>query len=75
MSDDNVIPMRGLVMYQDEDPAITLEKAKAWGCKRVLILGETEDGKLIWGGSFSDTPVMNWMLDICKAELIEATKK
>jgi hypothetical protein len=71
MSDDsNVIPMRGLIMYQDEAPEITLEKAKAWGMKRCVVVGESPDGKLIFGMSFSDVETINWMLDLAKAQLI-----
>lgn len=70
MPDGNVIPMRGLITTVDEPPEQMLEKAKAWGMKRCVVLGEDADGKLVWGASFSDAETINWLLDLAKYDII-----
>lgn len=70
MADDNVVPMRGLITTVDEPPAQVLEKAKDWGMKRCVVLGEGQDGRLVWGASFSDAETINWLLDLAKHDII-----
>lgn len=67
---DNVIPMRGLVTTVEEPPETHLEKAKAWKMTRCVVIGEDENGDFVWGASFSETPIINWLLDLAKYELI-----
>ena len=52
------------------DPADVLEKAKGWGLKRVVIVGEDHDGKPMFGGSTADVHFINFILDLAKKDLL-----
>lgn len=54
-----------------EDPAITLERAKGWGLKSVVIIGFTPDDELQFGGSISDAPEILLLLELAKKRLFE----
>lgn len=54
-----------------EPPEKVLEKAKGWGMEAVMIIGHDVEGNLIWGGSISDSPLINWLLDAAKHELLK----
>lgn len=38
--------------------------------QRCIVIGEDENGELVWGGSFSEADTINWMLDLAKYDLI-----
>lgn len=65
----DAIKITGLITTVPEAPSDLLEKAKSWGAARVLVIAETEDGQLMWGGSFGDAAGINWLLDLAKTDL------
>jgi hypothetical protein len=52
------------------DPIEILEKAKAWGLERVVVLGWKEGGEFMFGGSHSEVAEANLLLDLGKRALI-----
>lgn len=48
-----------------------LEKAKLWGMKKVVVIGLDDDGDLCFGGSFSDVPLINFILDKAKFSMLD----
>lgn len=66
---ENVLPFTGATTVP-EPPEQILEKAKAWNMRRCIVVGEDENGELVWGGSFSEADGINWLLDLAKYDLI-----
>lgn len=68
----NVISLAdfGHTTYADENPVETLEKAKLWGLKNVVIVGFMENGDFAWGGSTSDMFEVNALADILKQTIL-----
>lgn len=60
----------GTVTCVIEPPEQVLEKAKAWGMDRCLILGFDEDGALHMGGSFSNLAEMVLLLEAGRHRLM-----
>jgi hypothetical protein len=50
----------------DVPPEETLNSAKRWGMTKCIIIGIAEDNELCFGGSFSDVPLINLLLDRAK---------
>lgn len=48
-----------------------LEKAKLWDLERVLVIGHDGDGKLKWGGNFSEKEIIHWLLSCAQRDLLE----
>lgn len=47
-----------------------LEKAKNWEMIKCIVVGIDADNELCFGGSFSDTPLINLLLDHAKNHII-----
>lgn len=52
-------------------PEELLDAAKSWEMTKCMVLGIDVDGELCFGGSFSDVPLMNLLLDHAKRYVIE----
>jgi FMN phosphatase YigB (HAD superfamily) len=59
--DENIINI-GILTDSDDTPQNILEKAKEWGMKACVIIGEDENGKLRFGGSHNDPRLISWLL-------------
>lgn len=55
----------------DEPPPQLLEKAKAWGMTRCVVVGFDEQGELCFGGSFGDTACALLMLKLAERQLLD----
>lgn len=55
----------------DEPPEQLLEKAKAWGMERCVVVGFDEAGELCFGGSFGDTACALLMLKLAERQLLD----
>lgn len=69
MTDGNVLAFTGATTVP-EPPEQFLEKAKAWKMRRCIVIGEDENGGLVWGGSFSEAATINWLIDLAKYDLM-----
>ena len=67
-----MIKFTGITVAPQEPEAI-LEIAKSWDMKRCIIVGEDSNGDLVFGGSFSESDKMNWLLDAAKRQLFDST--
>lgn len=69
----NVVSLadHGHVNYLDENPVETLEKAKLWGLKNVVVIGMAENGDFVWGGSTCDTFEVNALADYLKQSILK----
>lgn len=47
-----------------------LDKAKSWKMTKCLVVGIDMNNELCFGGSFSDTPLINLLLDHAKNQII-----
>lgn len=56
----------------DEPAESLLEKAKAWGMTRCLVVGDDENGKLRIGGSISDVAELLFLLKRAERNLLDA---
>lgn len=64
-----IIPL-GTVTCVDEPPDTLLEKAKAWGMDRCVVLGFDENGGFYFGGSFSNLAEIVLLLEAGKHRLM-----
>lgn len=67
---DNVLPFTGITCLP-EPPTEFLEKAKAWGMERCLVIGFDENGNLMGGASFSELNDMIFLLELFKRNILE----
>lgn len=58
--DETVVPFGGITTV-DEPAEYALEKAKAWGCDAVVVVG-AKGGGAVMGGSTSDAALVAWLL-------------
>jgi len=65
-----VLPFEGLTTVEIP-PAELLDKAKEWGMTKCLVIGVDVDGDLCFGGSFSDVPLINLLLDHAKLHILD----
>lgn len=70
-SGDNVVRFPGVTMI-DLSPDVILEHAKTHKFKTVLIIGITDEGNCEMFSSPIDVKELNWMLDVCKYEILAA---
>lgn len=47
-----------------------LDAAKTWGMVKCVVVGFNEDNELCFGGSTSDVPMINWLLDLAKQQIL-----
>lgn len=47
-----------------------LDAAKTWNMTKCIVVGVDEDDELCFGGSTSDVPMINWLLDLAKQQLL-----
>ena len=66
----DILPMQGIT-FAPETPESVLEKAKAWGMERCIILGFDEHGGLISGGSFCEAGDIVLLLEMAKKFIVE----
>jgi len=66
---DNVVDFTGSTRVE-VSPSEVLKMAEQWGMTRCIIIGEDDDGLMMFGGSFSDTALINLLLDRAKAEVL-----
>ncbi len=69
-----VVPFPGDTKI-DEPPEGVLEKAKAWGMERCIVLGWKEDGTFCFGGSFSELGEIILLLRSGEHHLMAANPK
>lgn len=70
MSDDNVIPLRGLTKL-DVPPEKVLAGAADGNLRQVVIIGWTGEGKMFFASSYGNGAETNWLLDQAKLALLE----
>lgn len=68
---DNVALLPGA----DVPPTIVLEKAKEWGLKSVVIVGEDTSGGLVYGMSIPGMPEIVFLLESAKRAILEEAFK
>lgn len=67
----SVVPFTGITILP-EAPETLLEKAKAWGLERVLVVGMTANGEFIMGGSHSEIAESVLLLELAKRDFLDA---
>lgn len=67
---DNVVPFNGIT-YGDMDPKVVLQAAIDRNLDNVVVLGYLENGDMYFAGSTSDGPLVLWLLENFKAELMQ----
>ncbi len=71
MADETVIPFPGTTLVR-VPPEEMLEQAKNWGMVKCLVIGIDDKDELCFGGSFSDTALINMLLDLAKGHTLDA---
>ena len=57
-----------------EPPVVFLERAKAWGMDRCIVVGLDETDKIHYGSSFADIGDMLIMIELFKREILEGLR-
>ena len=55
---------------KDLPPNVILNAALNASLKNAVVIGEQEDGSIYFAMSISDSPTINWLLDLAKATVI-----
>jgi hypothetical protein len=69
-----ILAFTGITKLPD-DPAVALDKAKAWDMERVVICGWTHTGKFVFGGSHSEVGEALLLLEICKRQIMAVAEE
>ena len=65
----DILNFEGLTTVETP-PEEVLQAAKSWEMTKCIVIGIDVDNELCFGGSFSDLPLMNLLLDYAKQHIL-----